>query len=97
VLIQLVADAAHVRISVRDDGAGIPEAFRSRVFEKFSQADASDTRDKAGTGLGLAITRQLVERMEGRIGFETESGKGTVFHVDLPRCDAAPAGTLESA
>lgn len=84
VRVQLRSDAASLRISVCDQGPGIPEAFWPRVFEKFSQADSSDTRDKAGTGLGLAITRRLVERMQGQIGFDTGPGRGTCFHVDLP-------------
>lgn len=85
-----------LRISVCDNGPGIPEEFRHRIFEKFSQADSSDTRQKGGTGLGLAITRALVEQMNGRIHFETvckssadESSEvspktGTRFHVDFP-------------
>jgi PAS domain S-box-containing protein len=85
VRVLLRSGANTLRISVCDQGAGIPEAFWPRVFEKFSQADASDTRDKAGTGLGLAITRRLVERMQGQIGFDTGPGRGTCFHVDLPR------------
>ncbi|MDV5862562.1 PAS domain S-box protein [Pseudomonas mendocina] len=73
-----------VRISVRDFGMGIPEAFRARIFGKFSQADATDTRQKGGTGLGLAITKELIERMAGAIGFESVEGQGTVFWVELP-------------
>ena len=73
-----------LRIMVIDHGPGIPDEFRNRIFQKFSQADSSDTRQKGGTGLGLAITRELVERMGGRIGFESEEGKGACFHVDLP-------------
>ena len=64
-----------VRISVTDQGPGIPEAFRSRVFEKFAQADASDSRQKSGTGLGLAITKELIERMGGTVGFDCEPGQ----------------------
>ena len=52
-----------VRVAVVDHGPGIPAAFRSRIFEKFSQADASDTRQKGGTGLGLAITRELCDQV----------------------------------
>jgi len=73
-----------VRVSVIDQGSGIPEAFRSRIFQKFAQADSSDTRQKGGTGLGLAITRELVERMGGKIGFDSTEGKGTAFYVEFP-------------
>jgi signal transduction histidine kinase len=76
-----------VRISVRDDGPGIPEEFRARIFEKFSQADASATREKGGTGLGLHIARRFNEHMHGRIGFDSEVGAGSTFWVELP---AAP-------
>jgi len=79
-----------VRISVEDHGSGIPEEFRARIFGKFSQADASTTRQKGGTGLGLHITKQLVERMDGRVGFETEVGKGTTFWVEFPTVPPAP-------
>lgn len=76
-----------VRVSVTDHGPGISEAFQQRIFEKFSQADSSDTRQKGGTGLGLAISRELVERMQGRIGFDTEPGRGTCFWFELPVLD----------
>lgn len=76
---------AAVRVTVRDHGPGIPDEFRARIFEKFSQADSSDTRQKGGTGLGLAITRELIERMGGEIGFDSSPGDGTRFHFDLPR------------
>jgi PAS domain S-box-containing protein len=73
-----------VRVSVRDTGHGIPENFRNRIFERFSQADASATREKGGTGLGLYIARRFVEQMLGRIGFDSEPGKGATFWVELP-------------
>jgi PAS domain S-box-containing protein len=72
-----------VRVEVVDHGPGIPLAFRSRIFEKFSQADASDTRQKSGTGLGLAISKELIEQMQGSIGFESEAGR-TCFYFSLP-------------
>jgi PAS domain S-box-containing protein len=74
----------NIRISVIDQGAGIPASFHDRVFEKFAQADSSNTRQKGGTGLGLSIAKTLVERMGGTIGFTSKLGSGTTFYVDLP-------------
>jgi len=79
-----LSDANHVRISVTDQGPGIPVGFRARVFEKFAQADASDSRQKGGTGLGLAITKEFIERMGGRVGFDTAEDQGTTFWCELP-------------
>jgi PAS domain S-box-containing protein len=84
VQVSIVRRDAMLRIAVRDRGPGIPDEFRSRIFQKFAQADSSDTRQKGGTGLGLSITKALVERMGGQISFETATGKGTTFYVDLP-------------
>ena len=81
---------AAVQIEVQDQGPGIPEAFRARVFEKFAQADATNTRLKGGTGLGLAITRELVEGMGGSIGFESEEGRGACFHLRFPLAKESP-------
>ncbi len=86
-----VCVAAHgsgFRVAVRDYGAGIPQEFRRRIFQRFAQADSSDTRDKGGTGLGLSITKAIVERHDGDIGYETEVGVGTVFYFDLPAWQA---------
>jgi PAS domain S-box-containing protein len=77
--------ATQVRITVADSGPGIPENFRGRIFGKFSQADSSSTRQVGGTGLGLHISRQIVEHMHGRIGFDTEVGVGTTFWVEFAR------------
>jgi PAS domain S-box-containing protein len=83
-----------LRISVHDDGPGIPPEFRKRIFEKFSQADASATREKGGTGLGLHIARRFIEHMHGSIGFESEVGVGSTFWVELPAATVdAAAGT----
>lgn len=83
-----------VRVFVRDHGPGISPAFRARIFEKFSQADASDVRQKGGTGLGLAISRELVERMGGCIGFDTVPGEGSSFYFDLPAWRASEPASL---
>lgn len=85
----------HARIEIADRGQGIPEKFRSRVFEPFSQADGSVTRAKGGTGLGLNITRELVQAMRGRIGFDSLEGYGTTFWIDFPLIDVEwSEGTL---
>ena len=74
-----------IRITVRDHGQGIPVEFADRIFEKFTQADASDARQRGGTGLGLSIVKDIVERLHGQVGFEPAPGGGTVFYIMLPR------------
>jgi PAS domain S-box-containing protein len=85
-----------LRINVRDEGPGIPEEFRARMFEKFSQADSSATREKGGTGLGLHIARRFVEHMQGRIGFDSEVGQGSTFWIELPAAATADVGAVAS-
>jgi signal transduction histidine kinase len=73
-----------VRVSVTDEGPGIPPEYQGHVFKKFAQVDSSSSRQKEGTGLGLSISRAIVEMHGGRIDFDTEVGKGTTFYFDLP-------------
>jgi signal transduction histidine kinase/ActR/RegA family two-component response regulator len=73
-----------IRFTVTDTGPGIQPEDQTRIFGEFYQADVSLTRAHGGTGLGLAITDQLVRLMGGRVGFESESGKGSLFWVELP-------------
>ncbi|MCA8927737.1 MAG: response regulator [Alphaproteobacteria bacterium] len=86
-----------IRIVVSDNGPGIDETFRDRVFKKFEQADASDSREKGGTGLGLSIVKALVEGMNGDVSFETEVGVGTSFYVDLPAIGSSDRQTIDAA
>ncbi len=85
VMVAIEARTDGMRLSVRDHGSGIPAEFKSRIFEKFAQADATNTKEKGGTGLGLSIVKQIVERLGGQVGFDDAPDGGTIFHVDLPR------------
>lgn len=87
VTVRLVPGKKRHRFTVSDRGPGISAEFRSRIFDKFAQGDASDARQKGGTGLGLSIVREIVSQMDGSVSFDSEPGQGTSFHVDLP---AAP-------
>ena len=77
-------EGGRVRIAVADQGTGIPEDFRSRVFQRFAQADGTNSRRSGGTGLGLSICKAIVEEHGGTIGFDSVAGQGTTFTVVLP-------------
>jgi PAS domain S-box-containing protein len=78
--------------SVKDMGPGIPEEFRNKIFQRFAQADSSDSREKGGTGLGLNITQAIIKRHGGSIDFTSEKGKGACFYFSI-----AESNTIASA
>jgi PAS domain S-box-containing protein len=84
VSIALSRQAGGLRIAISDRGPGVPDSFRDRLFQKFAQADSSDTRQRGGTGLGLSITKAIVERLGGTIKYQARPGGGTTFTIDLP-------------
>lgn len=73
-----------VRISVTDHGLGIAKEFYPTIFDKFTQQDSSDTRQKGGTGLGLSISEAIIENHGGEISFTSSVGEGSTFYFDLP-------------
>lgn len=96
VAVRAVRDAGMVRIEITDRGPGIPPEFRAKMFGKFSQADASDTRPHGGTGLGLNIVRSIMQRHGGDIDYvtttesETPGRSGTTFIVRFPEAGLEP-------
>ncbi|MFA9218864.1 MAG: ATP-binding protein, partial [Sphingomonadaceae bacterium] len=90
------AQAVQLRIAVHDSGIGVSPEARARIFDSFSQADGSTTRQHGGTGLGLAISKQLVELMGGQIGIDNALPQGSVFwfivQFDKRRVESGAAG-----
>ncbi len=86
-----------LRFSVRDTGPGVPAERLNRLFQPFSQVDASTTRRYGGTGLGLVICARLVDGMGGRIWVETEAGRGSDFQFEIPCRRVDPPGRAGEA
>jgi signal transduction histidine kinase len=92
-----LTDTTQFRIEVEDNGIGIGSADLGRLFVEFQQLDATTAKKYAGTGLGLALTKRMVEAQGGTVGVRSAPGKGSVFHVVLPRTFRAPGGAIDSA
>lgn len=88
--IDLSTQQHQVTIAVRDHGPGIPDEFRDKLFDKFTQSDASDSRHVGGTGLGLSISKLIAEKHNGTITYESTPGKGTTFFLHLSALDIHP-------
>lgn len=85
---------ARLRISVADQGSGIALEDQARVFEKFSQLEASETREHGGTGLGLTISKELSHILGGEIHLDSEPGEGAVFTLEIPLIYQPPSAPL---
>ena len=75
---------------VKDSGIGIPDNKKVLIFERFMQADVSDTRNFEGSGLGLSIAKAYVEMMGGKLSFESDEAQGSIFYVSFPYADLNP-------
>lgn len=84
IVVSVCAEVNCVRVSVADEGPGIPNEFRDHIFERFTQVDSSDSRQKGGTGLGLNISKSIIEAHDGEIGFVSQVGAGSTFYFELP-------------
>jgi two-component system phosphate regulon sensor histidine kinase PhoR len=84
--ISAAANGGAARVSISDEGMGIPKEHLPKVFDRFHRVDNRDTREVGGTGIGLYLVKHLVEAHGGRIWVESEVGKGSVFTFDLPKC-----------
>ena len=84
ITVRLEVAGGRARLSVADTGIGIDPRHRDRIFERFYRVDTARSRELGGTGLGLSIVKHIVLVHEGRVWVDSEPGRGSTFHVDLP-------------
>ena len=89
ILVELTQIESSLVVAISDDGTGIPEDLRARLFQRFARGDSSRSRTTGGAGLGLAISRSLVEREGGSLTLDTACDRGARFLWRLPFCDAS--------
>ena len=97
IIVAIAETNASVRVSVSNTGREISPEFKTRIFQKFSQADSSATRGKGGTGLGLNISKTIIEKLGGTLDFVSEQNKGTTFYFDLPVSYEASVPVMDNA
>ncbi len=90
--VSVVQHGDRVEICIRDHGPGVSSEFQERLFQRFSQADATDSRKLPGTGLGLAITREICQQLGGQVGYRDAEGGGASFYIQLQVVARAPSG-----
>ena len=91
VRVRAVREGSEILITVTDNGIGVPEADRERIFESFQQGGRGSSREE-GTGLGLTLSRRLVELLGGRMWLESEVGRGSTFGFSMPAGDRKAVG-----
>src|SRR5690606_24957799 len=82
-----------VRVEIQDQGPGLSEADRQRLFQKFARLSAQPTGGEHSTGLGLSIVKKLVEAMNGRVWCESEQGRGATFIIEFPAVCSEDTGS----
>ena len=98
VTVNVIGDDERAEVAITDTGIGIPQEDIPHLFQKFYRVDNTDTREIGGTGLGLYLCRRLVETMGGRLWVTSDYGRGSTFHVELPRMSNIEAmRAIESA
>ena len=87
ITVTALAKDKKVQIAVQDNGIGIPDRLKEKVFEKFTKAKRKGTMGEPTFGLGLSICKEITEYYNGSIRFESKENEGTTFYLEFPRVD----------